>query len=274
MLFNHAVLIEQPLRVLAVVAIIVIGKSIAAFVLVLAFRYPLKSALIVSASLAQIGEFSFILTEMGISLGVFPVEGRSLILAGALISIAINPLLFKLIDPIYRWIQSSKKLSGIFERASDPLAELPTRIKEHQMSGQVVVVGYGRVGKHLVDLFSENPIPYVVIDENRQLIQYLRASCIPAVYGDASDPSVLIESHISRASILMIVIPDLLRARKIIYHAQKLNADIEIVICLHNEEAAKLLQKNLTGKVFFAEGEVAKNMGIYVLNQYGKYTLS
>lgn len=110
MLFNPAVLIEQPLQILIVVGIILIGKSIAAFVLVLAFRYPLQSALIVSASLAQIGEFSFILAELGVRLKMLPEEGQSFILAGALISIAINPLVFKLINPVHAWIKSYPRL--------------------------------------------------------------------------------------------------------------------------------------------------------------------
>lgn len=109
MLFDPNVLMNHPLQVLMVVAIIVIGKSIAALLLVLCFRYPLHSALIVSASLAQIGEFSFILAELGIRFEMLPVEGRSFILAGALISIAMNPLFFKLIEPIESWVKSRRK---------------------------------------------------------------------------------------------------------------------------------------------------------------------
>ncbi|MBA2655018.1 MAG: cation:proton antiporter [Gammaproteobacteria bacterium] len=270
MLFNPAVLLEQPLQVLTVVGIIVIGKSIAAFVLVLIFRYPLQSALIVSASLAQIGEFSFILAELGIRLGLLPVEGRSFILAGALISIAINPLVFKLITPIHAWVKSYPKLSGIFERSGDPLAELPMTTKEGYLSGQVVLVGYGRVGERVARLFSENAIPYVVIEENRELIKRLRTAGIPAVYGNAADPFVLIQGHIARASMLMIVIADTFYVRKMIQCAQKLNPEVEIVVRTHNEEEAELLQKEVNGKVFFAEGEIAKNMGAFALNRYGK----
>lgn len=270
MLFNPAVLIEQPLQVLIVVGIIVIGKSIAAFVLVLAFRYPLQSALIVSASLAQIGEFSFILAELGIRFGMLPVEGRSFILAGALISIAINPLIFKLIQPIQTWVKSSPKLTGIFERSADPLSELPMTTKEEYLSGQVVLIGYGRVGKRIAQLLSEKAIPYVVVDENRELIKRLRTLGIPAVYGDASEPSVLIQGHIARASMLMIVISDTVHVRKMIQCAQTLNPGIETVVRTHNEEEAVLLQEEVIGKVFFAEGEIARNMGLYALERYGK----
>lgn len=270
MLFNPAVLIEQPLQILIVVGIILIGKSIAAFVLVLAFRYPLQSALIVSASLAQIGEFSFILAELGVRLKMLPEEGQSFILAGALISIAINPLVFKLINPVHAWIKSYPRLLSFFERSGDPLAELPMTTKEEYLSGQVVLIGYGRVGKRITHLLSEKGIPFVVVDENRETIENLRAASFPAVYGDASDPSVLIQSHIARASMLMIVISDTVHVRKMIQCAQTLNPKIEIVVRTHEEEEASLLQKEITGKVFFAEGEIAKNMGEYALNRYGK----
>ncbi|STX29235.1 putative monovalent cation:proton antiporter (CPA2 family) [Legionella beliardensis] len=270
MLFNPAVLVEYPLQVLIVVGIIIIGKSIAAFILVLAFRYPLQSALIVSASLAQIGEFSFILAELGVRLGLLSEEGRSFILAGALISIALNSFIFRLINPFYTWIKSCPKLVRFFERANDPLAELPMTTKEDYLAGQIVLVGYGRVGRHIANLLSEQSIPYVVVEENRELIQELRESNIPAIYGDASNPSVLIQSHIARASMLMIVIADTFHVRKMIKLAYTLNPDIEIVVRTHDEEEAQLLQEEVTGKVFFAEGEIAKNMTIYALNRYGK----
>ena len=109
MLFNPLVLVEQPLQVLAVVGIIIIGKSLAATALVLTFRYPLNTALTVSASLAQIGEFSFILAGLGLRLKLLPPEGQSLILAGALISIALNPLVFASVKPFQRWIQSRSR---------------------------------------------------------------------------------------------------------------------------------------------------------------------
>lgn len=270
MLFNPFVLIDHPLHVLIVVSIIIIGKSIAAFFLVLAFRYPLQSALIVSASLAQIGEFSFILVELGVRLGMLPVEGRSFILAGALISIALNPFVFKFIDLVYAWIQAYPRLARIFVRSNDPLAQLPITTQEDYTTGQVILVGYGRVGRLIANLLSENAIPYVVVEENRELIGELRNSGIPAVYGDASEPSVLIQSHITHAIMLVIVIQDTVNLRKIIDLAYKLNPEIEVVVRLHDEEEAELLQKEITGKVFFAEGEIAKSIGHYALNRYGK----
>lgn len=270
MLFNPAVLVEHPFQVLIVVGIIILGKSIAAFILVLAFRYPLQSALIVSASLAQIGEFSFILAELGVRVGMLPEAGRSLILAGALISITINPFIFKLINPINSWVKSHPRFFRYFSLSNDPLAELPMITKEEYLSGHVVLVGYGQVGKLIASILSEKAVPYVIIEENRELIVALRASGIPVVYGDASEPAVLIQGHIAHASMLMIVIPDPVNIRTIIQLAQKINKNIETVVHSHDEEEAAFLQTKVVGKVFYSEGEIAKNMSFYVLSRYGK----
>ncbi len=159
MLFKPAILIEQPLHVLAVVAIIVFGKSLAAFALVLAFRYPLNTALTVSASLAQIGEFSFILAGLGVTLGLLPEEGMSLVLAGALISIAINPLLFAGVEPLRKWILKRSALARRLEQRGDPYAELPMTTERKFLEGQVVLVGYGRVGKRIAQAMQERGIP-------------------------------------------------------------------------------------------------------------------
>ena len=125
MLFDPMVLVEYPLQVLAVVLIVLFGKSLAAFILVLALRYPLNTAITVSASLAQIGEFSFILAALGMQLDLLPQLGQNLILAGAIISIAVNPLLFKAVAPLDNWLRSNSNLARKLERSSDPLAELP-----------------------------------------------------------------------------------------------------------------------------------------------------
>jgi monovalent cation:H+ antiporter-2, CPA2 family len=141
MLFEPEVLVREPLHVLAVVAIIVFGKSLAAFAIVLAFRYPLNTALTVSASLAQIGEFSFILAGLGVALGLLPTEGYSLVLAGALISIALNPLVFRAIEPAQVWIRSRSSLARLLERPDDPLAELPMSVDPARLTGHVTARG-------------------------------------------------------------------------------------------------------------------------------------
>src|SRR3546814_557774 len=175
MLVDPAVCMEQPVQVLGVVAIIIIGKSIAAMVLVLAFRYPLNTALTVAASLAQIGEFSFILAGLGTSLALLPPEGLSLVLAGALISIALNPFLFAAIEPVRSWVLQRSELARRLERREGPFAELPMSTERKYLEGQVVLVGYGRVGRRIANALSERGIPYVVAEQNSE--QLGRASC-------------------------------------------------------------------------------------------------
>src|SRR5262249_21499601 len=171
LVFDRYGLLSEPIRVIVVVAIIIFGKSLAAFVLVLLFRYPLNTALTVSASLAQIGEFSFILANLGVSLGLLPTEGQSLILAGAIISIALNPLVFRAIEPAQAWIRSRSKLAETLERPDDPLAVLPMTVDLNRLSGQVVLVGYGRVGRRIGEALTAQGISFVVAEENREIVE-------------------------------------------------------------------------------------------------------
>ena len=268
MLFDPHVLIQRPLQLLTVVAIIIIGKSLAAFFLVLLFRYPLNTALTVSASLAQIGEFSFILAGLGVSLGVLPAEGQNLILAGAIISIALNPLVFQAIEPAQAWIRSRSKLAQALERPDDPLAALPMTVDLNRLAGQVVLVGYGRVGRRIGEALTAQGIPFVVAEENREIVEKLRASDIPAVSGDASDPAVLIQAHIHRARLLVIAIPDMLNVRRMIETARTVNPRVEIIVRTHSEEEAALLEKENAGTVFFGEHELARSMIHHVLERY------
>jgi CPA2 family monovalent cation:H+ antiporter-2 len=260
MLFDPSVLIERPLQVLAVVAVIVLGKSLAACALVLAFRYPLRTALTVSASLAQIGEFSFILAGLGVSLGVLPVEGQSLILAGALISIATNPLWFNLIVPLQKWLHARLPLARGLESRDHPLAELPATTEARYLSRQVVLVGYGRVGRRIASELEANDVPYVVAEQNRELVEKLREAGVAAVWGDAADPSVLIQAHIARARVLVVATPDAINARQMMEIARTLNPAIETVIRSHNEDEARLLTQETTATVFLGEHELAQAM--------------
>lgn len=267
MLFDPTVLIDMPLRVLAVVGIIVIGKSIAAFALVMFYRYPLNTALTVSASLAQIGEFSFILAGLGTALGVLPVQGQNLILAGALISIAINPLVFQAIEPAQKWIRARSQLARALERRDDPLAELPMTVRSDYVTGHVVLVGYGRVGRRIGEALAAQRQRFVVVDQNRELIESLRARSVHAVAGDGADPAVLIQAHIARAYMLVIASPDTFNARRMIEIARMLNPGIETVVRTHSDEEATMLRNENAGKVFMGEHELALGMTRHVLDK-------
>jgi CPA2 family monovalent cation:H+ antiporter-2 len=267
MLFDPAMLVRDPLHVLVVVAIIMFGKTLAAFLLVIAFRYPLNTALTVSASLAQIGEFSFILANLGVSLGLLPPEGQSLILAGALISIALNPLVFGAIEPLQKWIRSRSSLARAMERREDPLAELPMTMPQSLLTNHVVLVGYGRVGERIAHALTEQGVSIVVAEQNRELVERLRARGIAAVSGNATEPEVLIQAHVARAKMLVIAIPDAFSARQMLEIARTLKPNIETVVRTHSDEEAALLRAERAGEVFIGEHELALGMTRYVLER-------
>ncbi len=264
MLFDPTVLVESPVKVAVVVAIILVGKTLAAIALVLAFRYPLNTALTVGASLAQIGEFSFILAGLGLSLGLLSLEGQNLILAGALISIALNALVFAAIEPAQAWARANSAWARKLDLRDDHLAALPMSTDRKLLSGQVVIVGYGRIGRHIAATLEKRNVPYIVADSNREVVESLRAAGKAAVTGDASDPIVLVQAHITRAAMLVVTTPDALASRQMVDIARKLNPEIETVLRSESEDGAELLRGDKLGEVFVGEQELAKGMAGYV----------
>lgn len=265
MLFEPRVLVEEPVKLLVVLTIIILGKSLAAFLIVVGFRYPLNTALTVSASLAQIGEFSFILAGFGVAQGFLPRDAQSLILAGALISISLNHLIFKAVDPLQSWIREHSDLARLLERPRDPLAQLPSTVPSSHLTGHVLLVGHGRVGRRIAEALAEAGRPFVVAEENREIVETLRQRGIHAVAGDASEPGVLIQGHVARAKILVIAAPDTPRAQLMIDTARKLNPRIRILVRTHSDEEAELLRRESGGEVFIGEHELALSMARRVL---------
>lgn len=268
MLFDPMVLLTHPLPVLGVVAIIMLGKSLAALALVLSFRYPLHTALTVAASLAQIGEFSFILAGLGVALGLLPAQGMSLVLAGALISIALNPLLFAAIAPLQSWLLRRSELARTLAQREDPYAELPLSTDHKYLRGQVVLVGYGRVGRNIAHTLQRENIPFVVAEQNRELVEALRAEGMAAVSGNAAEPEVLIQAHIAHAAMLVIAIPDTLHVRQMAETARALNPAVEVVVRSHSEEESALLRADGVGAVVVRDEALAQCMARHVLNHY------
>jgi len=268
MLFDPHVLVEQPWRVVGVVGVIVVGKSLAAAALVLLLRYPLNTALTVSASLAQIGEFSFILAGLGMSLGLLPKEGQSLILAGALISIALNPLLFSMVGPAQRWILARSAMARAMARRDDPLAELPMSTERKYLSRQVVLVGHGRLGKLISQELGKLSLPLVVVDSNRELIERLRSEGQPAVCGDAVEEGTLIQAHIADARMLIIATPQAVDVRPMIEIARLLNPGIEVVTSTGSEEEARWLTDSTDlNRVFMPYSAMGHAMAQHVLGR-------
>ncbi|MEQ1064462.1 cation:proton antiporter [Acinetobacter sp. XH1741] len=267
MLFDPHILIERPLHILAVIAIIMIGKTLAAMALVLFFRYPINTALTVGASLAQIGEFSFILATLGVSLGLLTLEAQNLILAGALFSITLNSFVFSAIEPVQRWIRERSHLARLLERSGDPLAMLPDEVDQAYLRDQVVIVGYGGVGRRITENLIDQNIKVVIAEENREIVEKLRQSNIAAVSGVATEPGVLIQAHIMHARLLVISPMDILDIHRIVDIAKQLNPQIQVLICAESKEEAAIIRDENIGEVFYAKEEMAKNMSHHILNQ-------
>ena len=267
MLFDPGVLVREPLAVLAILAIVMFGNTLAAVALVLLLRYPLTTALTVGAGLAQIGEFSFILARLGVKYGLLTEEGQSLILAGAIVSIALNPAIFAAVEPARRWILARSETARRLERRADPLAELPASVDAALLTGHVAIVGYGRVGRRIAEALAERNISYTIAEQNRELVEKLREQHVHAVSGDASDPAVLIQAHVARAAMLVIATPDTVGVRKMIEAARLLNPNIEILLRTHSDEEARMLRQENAGVVFMGEHELAKAMTQHVLGR-------
>jgi CPA2 family monovalent cation:H+ antiporter-2 len=273
MLFDPAVLLERPLQVAATVAIIVLGKSVAAMALVVGSRYPLRTAMVVSASLAQIGEFSFILAGLGVTLGLLPPEGLSLIVAGSLISIAVNPLLMATHVPVADWLVARSAWVARLDGREDRFAALPADTALDRLHGQVVLVGCGRVGRGIADSLEQGGIPFVVVDRNRERVEQLRERGIAAVSGNAADPVVLVQAHVARAALLVIAIPDTVSVRPMVDTARALNPGIEIVVRAHGEAESRFLRQDGIGTVFSGEEELARSMVAHVLDRFAAASL-
>ncbi len=267
MLFDPSIIIEQPLHILAVIAIIMLGKTLAAMALVLCFRYPLNTALTVGASLAQIGEFSFILATLGMSLGLLSSEAQNLILAGALFSITLNSFLFSAIEPVQNWIRQRSHLARLLERSNDPLAMLPDEVDQDYLRDQVVIVGHGEVGGHITRSLMQDQIKVVIAEENREIVENLREKGIAAVSGSATEPGVLIQAHIQHARLLVISPMDILDIHKIIDTAKLLNPHIQVLVCAETKAEAEVIRAEGLGDVYYAKEEMARNMTGHILNQ-------
>ena len=248
MLFDPNVLVEQPGPVLATVAIIVFGKSLAAFALVRAFGHTSQTALTVSVSLAQIGEFSFILAGLGVALEVLPETGRDLILAGAMLSILVNPILFTL---AVRRIRA--------DAAAEPVAAATEAVPAPCNAG-VVLIGYGRVGSHIGSLICGRGEGLTVIEDQKDMAAAAREAGARVIVGDATKESILRQAGLDTAPTLLIAIPEGVEAGAIVRRARAINPKLVIVARAHSDEEVDDLVRRGADHVVMAERETASRM--------------
>lgn len=226
MLFDPGELMRNPGPVAAVLFIVLIGKSAAAFLIVRLFRHPPGTALTIAASLAQIGEFSFILAEIGVRQGILPDEARNLILAGAILSILINPLAFVAADRLRdRFVEKPHPVAD----EPDGAADEPEPVPHTQLSRHVVVVGSGVVGGQVVAALRERGMPHLVVEESRLRVERLRAEGAEVLVGNAADPRILEAANLGEARQLVVAIPQAFEAGQVVQQAREANPSLEIV---------------------------------------------
>jgi CPA2 family monovalent cation:H+ antiporter-2 len=252
MLFDPSSVIREPWPLVATLFIILIGKSVAAFFIVLAFRHPLATALTISASLAQIGEFSFILAELGVTLNLLPKEGRDLILAGAILSIMLNSAMFAISDRLGERLEEKKKVPETPAPAPPkPAASLP----EH-----TILVGYGRVGSTIAEALVRAGQPLVVIEVADEALARLRESGIETIVGNAASPDVMRHANPFIARDLVIAIPDAFEAGQIVQQARAINPKIEIIARAHSDAEVAHLESLGADIAIMGEREIARGM--------------
>jgi len=260
MLFDPRVLVERPGQVLATAAIVIIGKSVAAALLVLALRYPLKSALTISASLAQIGEFSFILAAVAVSMAVLPPEAESLIVAGAILSIALNPLVFSLIEPGRAALLRRAAWARKLDAREDPLSALPMATPAAVFDQPVVLVGYGAIGERVARALTATGTPFIVVERTREAVHALRDKGLHAVLGDPADATTLVQAHITEARVLAVTEADGRDLRAMHDTARTLNPKVRIVALAANEAEAAELRAAGQVELLLTEQEAAQAM--------------
>lgn len=271
MLFDPTILVREPLSVLAVIVVIVLGKSVAAFAIVLGLGYPVGTAFVVSASLAQIGEFSFILAGLGVSLELLPLEGKDLIIAGALLSITLNPFVFSGCDWLASWIQRRPRLLRWMERTKAG-AHVPPVIDEDDLrtlGDHAVIIGFGRVGEAIGRGLDVWELPYIAVDRDHQRVEELRARGVRVIYGEASAPGILAAAGIDRARVLIIAATDANVTRRLLDLAREANPEIDTVVRTHSELELAHLESEGVGLAVMGERELALGMMGYALRSLG-----
>jgi CPA2 family monovalent cation:H+ antiporter-2 len=248
MLFNPQVVMQQPLQLLATLAVILLGKSIAAFLIIRAFKHPTGTALVVSASLAQIGEFSFILATLGVDLAILPEAGRDLIIAGAIISIVLNPFVFMFVSRL------EKKAQAPAEAPSD------TDLKPTSLTGHAVVVGYGRVGQVLVDGLRMDGHEALIVDDKPERVDQAREAGLEALLGSGADADVVKATNVEAAKLLFVAIPNPFEAGQVVAKARAANAALKIIARAHSDEEVTHLKALGADEIIMGERELAQAM--------------
>jgi CPA2 family monovalent cation:H+ antiporter-2 len=269
MLVDPMVFVREWPRIAVILMVVLVGQGLTAAALALILNQPLRTALTLGASLGQIGEFSFIIVALGISLGVVPVEARGLILASAIASITLNPALFALIEPVERFFDRHPALLRRVQRWSVTMNTTMEMSPDADSgrTGHAIIVGFGRVGGTVGEVLKGEGLPFVAIDRDRVRVEQIRASGIHAIFGDASARGGLLKyAGIAGARVLVITVPEPIRARLIVDEARALRPDVPIVVRVHSDADARMFQRLGVDRILLGERELAFGMARYALS--------
>ena len=265
MLFDPGILLRAPFKVLAIVALVMLVKPLVAGLMLLRLRKPVHSAVQVGASLGEIGEFSFILAGLAISLGLLDGDARSLILAAAMLSISLNPLLFAAAPRLERWLGQRWRFIGAIEEPS----AIPVVLSARTLRDHAIVVGYGRVGGTIGRALGSCSVPFAVVEQDRQLVDRLRARGVCAVFGDAARPGILEQASPATARLLVVATPDPFQARQVVELVRAVNPTIDVVVRTHTSVEQAYFERLGVGRVVMGEHELALGMAHYAIMSLG-----
>ncbi len=267
MLLEPHALLESPGLLLATLGVVLIGKPLAAFVIVLVLRYPLRAALAVAVALAQIGEFSFILAALAKELGILDPSATNILVASAIVSITLNPLLYRLVTPVERWVMGKPWLRHWFGRDANQQAVGAAKVLPGQH--RAIVIGHGPVGRTVTRLLKENGIEPCVIEMNLDTVRELRAQGIEAIYGDAGMRDILISAQVEHADSLILSASSVQGGREVVRMARELNPGIHVLARSNYVRELADLRTAGAESVFSGEGEVALALTETLLRELG-----
>jgi K+:H+ antiporter len=271
MVFDPGVVLRHPVALLATLLVVTVGKALVSSVILGRLRLPLASALDVAAGLSQIGEFSLILSSLAVSLGVLPQTGQNLILASAMLSITLNPLLFRAVGPVERRLRAHARLTRWLDRprrGEEPIMDGTGPAADSHLRDHAVIVGFGRVGGVIGRALESRGIPYIVVEKNREWFEHLRGQGLPVLFGDAARRQVLEHTQLHRARLLVIAAPGAYQARAILDVARRLNPAIDTVVRTHSEVDQADLEQRGVGEAVMGERELALGMARYALRAW------
>lgn len=270
MMLDWRVILEEPWSILTMLAIIMIGKSLTAFCLVHFLRYPLHTSLNVGAALAQIGEFSFILAAQGIALGMTDQKMLSMVVASAILSIALNPLMFAMIPYVRRFSVRYFAWARAAAMLTDPYSVLPKETSRRMLMGQTILVGSGSVTRSVAKRLATDDVPFVCISEDKSFAEELREQKHAVISGDAADPMVLVQGHIVTAAQLMVIDIDPVKTLKIVEMAKQLNPELNIMARAGSRDEVEHLKQEGIVNVYLDSESVSEVLTGNILDYYKK----